>query len=280
MKQDKLIEGKIAAVEDSRNMLPAPPMPSSPSKSSLNSKPLSPSKFQSSGRPILPSSPSKFSESAPSDSPSSSGRGLKALARRQQQMRQWDDDYSYHSTNLGSKVSNSSTKTHASSLYGQSKSSSCQTASSSVSSSVKCTQAVETNIACASKVEGTPRSVCSATRATISRYGKESSGDPTPVAPTPPAPGTPTYHYGQSPVLSPELKRDIEMQLHKPRLVSTDLDQASKNKVLPTSGSTSSSRDQSPVSKMFWDRKLISSLVSVTVLFICRHFLDRLHRYS
>ena len=74
-----------------------------------------------------------------------------------------------------------------------------------------------------------------------------------------------TYVYGEE--LSPRKKRECEVRTH--RMQVTDLDavpsqsSASKRNLSPSKRDLSpSKRDLSPTSKMVWDKKLISSLVS------------------
>ncbi|KAF2352272.1 Anillin domain [Trinorchestia longiramus] len=267
---------------------PATPVPSSPIKSHLES---SSSKLIDavSSQPsvtYVSKSPTKsttilqndlaFSRELPQECvPSSSraaGKGLKALARRQQQMQQWEDDYAYHSANTGSKVSSKSCSS-ASVLHGSTGTSNTNlTQSRLLNSSVKISKPASSNENASS---------CKADQIR-SDFSASDLPPPPPPPPPPPAPPsfnmhaesrdvhlarsdspkktTPTYHYGERPVLSPKQKQAIELKLHRPKVVCTDLDQAASTKVLPTSGPAGHCRDMSPATKLFWDRKLISSL--------------------
>lgn len=230
----------------------SPIMMNSPSKTCSPTKTYSPSKTYS---PTKSWSPSKTGFSLPQHSPSRSpacpqnaprpvaGGRLTALARRQQQMQEWEDDYNYHSSGGGAQVA---------------------TATHSASNDVVAPLIYDNSGPEPSKVKhANPQHFRSPHDFSPNKHPSRSAASPS-------GPATPTYHYGDFPPSSSK-KHAIEHTIISSRTVSTDLDVAASantasHKVLPTAASNQY-RDLSPASKMFWDRKLISSLVSFSYFY-------------
>ena len=204
------------------------------------------------------------------------GGRLTALARRQQQMQQWDDDYTYHSSyssSQGVKVSNTVTTSskHANpsqhdvpskyevpSKYGLisehgSPKHAIPSKLDSQNNAMFSKYTSNSSTACFSPVSSSSDSLMCTLQSSPNLQSSNAAARSGSVA-------TSKYIFGEVPAMSPDRKRDLEFSTHKPR-ADNACHAADGGQELPAVGMTCA-RDQSPTAKMFWDRQLINSLVS------------------